>query len=83
MTRKMQLELEEFEFGGSRYIRCKNEDQRHLLSHLLNGARSCFFAEELDKVLSLASAHGWVTCTHSLPNKRCEELLADPIHHDT
>jgi len=72
----MKLELDEFESGGSRYIRCKNEDQRHLLSHLLNGAGACFFAEELDKVISLASAHGWVTCIHSLPNASRQEPLA-------
>lgn len=64
----MQLELEEFESGGSRYFRCKNEYQRHLLAHLLNGAGNCFVVENLEKVISLASAHGWATCAYHLPD---------------
>jgi hypothetical protein len=54
------LKLEEFTSGGSKYIRCADDDQRPLLSHILNGAGACFFAEELPKVQMTANAHGWV-----------------------
>ena len=54
------LKLEEFTSGGSKYIRCADDTQRPLLSHLLNGAGACFFAEELPKVQMTANAHGWV-----------------------
>jgi len=54
------LKLEEFTSGGSKYIRCADDAQRPLLSHLLNGAGACFFAEELPKVQMTANAHGWV-----------------------
>jgi hypothetical protein len=69
---EMQIELEEFESGGSRFIRCKNENQRHLLSHLLMGANG-FASSELDRVISLASAHGWGTYIHSLPKNLPEK----------
>jgi hypothetical protein len=54
------LKLEEFTSGGLKYIRCADDDQRPLLSHILNGAGACFFAEELPKVQMTANAHGWV-----------------------
>ena len=54
------LHLEEFESGGSKYIRCQSDDQRHYLSHLLSGAGACLFAEDFPRIQTLANAHGWV-----------------------
>jgi hypothetical protein len=54
------LTLQEFTSGGSKYYRCADDTQRPLLSHLLNGAGACFFAEDLPTVQRVANAHGWV-----------------------
>ena len=54
------LMLQEFTSGGSKYFRCADDIQRPLLSHLLNGAGACFFAEDLPTVQRVANAHGWV-----------------------
>lgn len=54
------LHLREFFSGGSKYINCVDDAQRPLLSHILNGAVACFFAEELPTVQAVANAHGWI-----------------------
>ena len=59
----MMLNLEEFETEGVRYIRAAAESQRHLFTHLINGAGGCCYATELENVTSLALAHGWTVYT--------------------
>lgn len=59
-TSSVFLTLQEFTSGGFKYFRCADDIQRPLLSHLLNGAGACFFAEELPTVQRVANAHGWV-----------------------
>jgi len=80
-TPPFTLHLEEFESGGSKYIRCEMDNQRHYLSHLLNGAGACFFAEELPKIQTLANAHGWIVRLVPLSNVSRQRPL--PAGEDT
>jgi hypothetical protein len=76
------LHLEEFESGGSKYIRCEMDNQRHYLSHLLNGAGACFFAEELPKIQTLANAHGWIVKLVPFPNASDQRHLPAKGEHE-
>jgi len=60
----MEIELDEFESDGELFLRPTHEHQRHLFSHLLGNSGACCFREELDRVTSLAEAHGWQITVH-------------------